>query len=133
MTIPNNREKSNIKPLYQNNKLFLIVFTVCFLIGVYGLSKLYIIEHNKVPITLETKENVVKATSTPFTPVASSSVSTKTSIQSGMYLGSRGGTAYYLPTCSGAQRISAKNKIWFSSKEEAERLGYKPSKTCKGL
>ncbi len=70
------------------------------------------------PSASQTSKNSVQATSTP-------------AAKSGAYVGSRGGTSYYLPTCAGAKRLSEKNKIYFESREEAERLGYKPAKNCK--
>ena len=54
-------------------------------------------------------------------------------VSSGMYVGSRSGTTYHLPWCSGAQRIKEENKLWFATKEEAESKGYKPAANCKGI
>jgi Metal binding domain of Ada len=51
----------------------------------------------------------------------------------GMYVGSRSGTTYHLPWCSGAKRILEENKVWFQTKEEAETSGYKPASNCKGI
>jgi hypothetical protein len=51
----------------------------------------------------------------------------------GRYVGSRNGTKYHLPWCSGAARIKEENKVWFSSKEEAEAAGYTPAANCKGI
>ncbi|MBI5787093.1 MAG: hypothetical protein HY446_00890 [Candidatus Niyogibacteria bacterium] len=51
----------------------------------------------------------------------------------GALLGSKNGTAYHLPSCPGALKIKEENKIWFSSREEAEKLGYKPASNCPGL
>lgn len=48
-------------------------------------------------------------------------------------VGSRSGSVYHLPWCSGAQNISDFNKVWFDSKEEAEKAGYRPAGNCKGL
>lgn len=42
----------------------------------------------------------------------------------GAYAGSRNGTKYYTPGCSGLSRIKAENIIYFSSKEDAELQGY---------
>lgn len=50
-----------------------------------------------------------------------------------VYVGSKNGTVYHLPSCSGAKRIAEENKIWFSSKEEAENLGYRAAKNCEGI
>ena len=57
---------------------------------------------------------------------------------SGRYMGallvaSRTGSVYYYPWCSGAQTIAAANQVWFSSRADAERAGYRASKSCKGL
>ena len=49
------------------------------------------------------------------------------------FVASKNGTAFYLPTCSGANRIREENKIWFASKAEAIGMGYKPAANCKGL
>lgn len=51
----------------------------------------------------------------------------------GIYVGSRSGTTYHLPWCSGALRIREENKIWFTSRQEAETSGYRPAKNCKGI
>lgn len=53
--------------------------------------------------------------------------------QSGLLVASKNSDKYHYPWCSGAARISEANKIWFQSKEEAERAGYKPASNCPGL
>lgn len=51
----------------------------------------------------------------------------------GQYVGSKKGTKYHFPWCGGAAQISEENKIWFDTKEEAEKAGYGPAGNCKGL
>lgn len=51
----------------------------------------------------------------------------------GKYVASKKGTKYHLPTCSGAKSMSPENKIWFTTKEEAEAAGFGPAANCKGL
>lgn len=46
---------------------------------------------------------------------------------------SKNGKYYYYPWCPGADRLSEKNKIIFSSAEEAKAKGYAPSSNCPGL
>jgi hypothetical protein len=46
---------------------------------------------------------------------------------------SKSGTKYHLETCPGSKQIKEANKIFFSSKEEAEAAGYKPAANCPGL
>lgn len=53
--------------------------------------------------------------------------------KTGMYVGSKSGSKYHLPSCPGALRILAENKVWFSSKEDALAKGYTPAANCKGL
>jgi len=48
-----------------------------------------------------------------------------------MYLASKNGKMYYSAGCGGANRIKEENKVWFSTKEEAEKSGYIMSLTCK--
>ena len=54
-------------------------------------------------------------------------------VSGGAVVGSRSGSTYHLPWCSGAQRIKEENKVWFASREAAEEAGYHPAKNCKGL
>lgn len=43
---------------------------------------------------------------------------------------SKSGTRYYYIWCSGVSRIAAKNKIYFSTEEEAEKKGYTKASGC---
>lgn len=63
------------------------------------------------------------------TPSDPRSVSTTT----GAYVASKSGKAYYLPTCAASSRILDKNKVWFKTREAAEKAGYTPAKNCPGL
>ena len=53
--------------------------------------------------------------------------------ESGGYVASKSGTKYHLPWCAGAQAIKESNKIYFATKEEAEKAGYAPAANCKGI
>jgi len=48
-----------------------------------------------------------------------------------MYVASKNGKLYYSLNCSGAKRISEKNKVWFADEIEAEKSGYELSSSCK--
>lgn len=65
---------------------------------------------------------------TPKTVEQATIVSTQ-----GVYVASKTGKRYYLPTCSGAKRIKKENRISFSSLEEAKASGRTPASNCKGL
>lgn len=53
--------------------------------------------------------------------------------QEGEVVGSKNGSKYHYPWCSGAQRILDQNKIWFKSITEAKQAGYTPAANCPGL
>lgn len=59
--------------------------------------------------------------------------STGSTANQGIYVASKSGTRYYLPTCSGVSRIKEENKIWFQTKEQAEARGLLPAANCPGL
>lgn len=107
INIPNNEEKGKWGTV---GKFFVPVLIVLVAVGAFGLIKLKKIEQARVPVTVE----YASATTSP-------------------YIGARGGTAYYLPWCASAARIKDDNKIWFSSKIEAEKAGYKPAQNCPGM
>ena len=49
------------------------------------------------------------------------------------YVASKNGTKYHLTWCAGAKQIKEENKVYFETKEEAERAGYSPAANCKGI
>ena len=51
----------------------------------------------------------------------------------GRLVGSRNSDKYHFPWCSGAQRISPGNLVWFESAAAARAAGYTPAGNCKGL
>jgi len=51
----------------------------------------------------------------------------------GQVVASKSGTKYYLPWCSGAERISDANKMWFASALDAHTAGYTPAENCNGI
>lgn len=46
------------------------------------------------------------------------------------YIASKGGATFYVKTCSSANRIQEKNKVFFRSVTEAVSLGYTASNRC---
>lgn len=54
-------------------------------------------------------------------------------IKENLFVASKNGSVYHFPWCSGAQRIKEENKIFFSSREEAEKAGLRPAANCEGL
>ncbi len=58
-------------------------------------------------------------------------VSANSTIQTKTFFASSKGTKYYSPGCTGGQTIKPENKIYFTSKEQAEGAGYVLSTTCR--
>lgn len=52
---------------------------------------------------------------------------------SGQYVASKSGTKYHYPWCGSAKQIKEENKIWFTTRAEAEAAGYLPAGNCPGL
>ncbi len=63
----------------------------------------------------------------------SNTASNERILAEGKYVASKSGTKYHLPWCGGAQQIKEENKIWFNTKEDAEKAGYTPASNCKGI
>ena len=73
---------------------------------------------------------VTVGTALPDTETGTTTTAPRTS---GTLVGSKNGTVYHLPWCSGAQRIKPANRVWFDSKADAEAAGYHAASNCKGL
>lgn len=74
--------------------------------------------------------NTIKSSVTEDTKSQDTIVNTS---EKGMYVGSKNSNKFHLPWCSGAQRISEENKVWFQTKDEALAMGYIPAANCKGI
>ncbi len=120
-----------------------LFISLCFiLLGLasFGLGRLSALEDRREAVVIDNKfaqifeEQSRVLQTNEFLTVPTESVSTKpASPESGVYVASRNGSRYHLPSCSGAQRILEENKVWFSSREEAEKAGYTPAQNCPGL
>lgn len=86
-----------------------------------GLATVPVITSQSANIPMSIKEEGVP-TSSPVDMVVT-----------GQYVASKSGTKYHLLTCSGAKQIKEENKIFFDSKEAAQKAGYTPAANCKGI
>ncbi|MBI2121569.1 MAG: hypothetical protein HYT98_00450 [Candidatus Sungbacteria bacterium] len=130
-----------VKSWRESNKSDLYVAVIIFLTALasFGLGRLSAIWPEKEPIVLD--ENLELRTKnqdknldlkTENLEKLSSKFSDLSSAQK-RYVASKSGTAYHFSWCPGALRIKEENKIWFETKEEAEKAGYKPAGNCEGL
>lgn len=103
--------------------LIIILVATCS----FGLGRLSVQNKEKEPFQINraVPQNEVANT------LSATAVNSGTS--SGKVVASKNGTKYHFPWCSGAKNISEANKIFFDSKEEAEKAGYSKASNCKGL
>jgi hypothetical protein len=104
----------------------ILVLTITAGWGGYKLLNLSSVNSS---FTLESTQLAQGAGSLLPTASQSRSVSTTT----GAFVASKTGKAYYLPTCAASSRILEKNRVWFETREAAEKAGYTPAKNCPGL
>ncbi|MDO8594630.1 MAG: hypothetical protein Q7R93_03910 [bacterium] len=148
MNIPELRQKVKDTAGRLNTKeIFTMLLILVVGFGSFGLGRLSKLQEGKTPIRIEQAAAVALSplakgvSEASPTGVVSSSVKGQLSpvtspdapAAGGQLVGSKGGTKYHFPWCSGAQRISEANKIWFNSVEEAQKAGYTPAANCKGL
>ena len=134
MMIGDYRDKVNAWVGERKNDL--VVAAVIFLVGLgsFGMGRLSVVIPTKPPITVSEPAATRQGDALPMprskdaAPAHSSTPASR-----GAYVGSVAGTAYHLLWCPGALRIKEENKVWFQTKEEAERKGYKPAGNCPGL
>ncbi len=113
----------------------LVVLIACTATAAFGLGRMSRISENPSPVVLHTGvQQAVGATSlTQENGSAVAAVAGTAGASATSYVASKSGKIYHLPWCSGAKRISENNKVWFSSKQEAEAAGYRAAANCKGI
>lgn len=125
--------KEKLKPI-ENDVVLVIVIILVALIS-FGLGRLSKIRENKTPITIENISGNISASQIGDSGknIPAPAVKPGFTAEEKLYVASKSGTKYHYPWCSGALNIKEENKIWFSSKEQAESAGYQPASNCKGL
>jgi hypothetical protein len=116
-----------INDFFEKSKIGLII--LLSITAGLGAWQLLAIFNSKTSITMEYMQYASVSGNVLPTNNDVRSVSTTT----GAFVASKNGKSYYLPTCSAANRILEKNKVWFASREAAEKAGFVPAKNCKGL
>ena len=133
MSISNIGEK--IKTLDEGKKERVFVVLLIILLGTasFGLGRLSVISSNKTPIRIENSSGLGENNSIPTLAGGGEvkGATTDLSSQPGTVFASKTGTAYYYPTCSGAARVSEKNRVWFKDPKDAEKFGLHIATGCK--
>lgn len=99
---------------YATDDVLIVIIIILVGFSAFGLGRLSVEDENREPMYIDQSASVVQS-------------------DGGGYVGSVNGSVYHLPWCSGAQRISDKNKVYFDSKEDAQNAGYRPAGNCKGI
>ncbi|MBI2046136.1 MAG: hypothetical protein HYT28_01825 [Parcubacteria group bacterium] len=137
-----NKCKDSTRILEQRD-VFVVLLIILASFASFGLGRLSALQEKKTPIRIEQAAAAVMsggaldvvAAIPARQDLAESEKQTqeKTLASGGNFVGSKNGTTYHFPWCSGATRIKEENKVWFATKEAAERAGYHPAGNCKGL
>ena len=105
---------------------FILVFVIAFLIGRLSIGeRVKEISVSRLDIIKSEVINSVGET------VRNDSGNAVNNAEKGQFVGSRNSDKYHPLDCSWAKRIKPENRIWFQSKEEAEKMGYSPSSCVK--
>jgi hypothetical protein len=115
----------------QRKETYTILLIMLVGFGSFGLGRLSTLQEAQSPILLENSFSESFAAATVF-PAGTEASATPIE-KGGRLVASKSGAKYHFPWCSGAQRISEANKVWFDSVEEARKAGYTPASNCKGL
>jgi len=111
--------------------LFVALLIVLVGLASFGLGKLSVIEAEKTPISIandgQTAGNMPGSANTSGTSTGQAVTG------QGIVFGSKTGTKYYYPSCSGAGRIKPENRVWFPTIAAAKAAGLTPAANCPGL
>ncbi|MCC6199067.1 hypothetical protein IT401_02560 [Candidatus Nomurabacteria bacterium] len=77
-----------------------------------------------IPAALKEAQNITIATQQTMPAPENTPTAPTQTISQGKYMGSKNGTKYYTPGCSGSLRIKPENYIWFTDEEDATLQGY---------
>lgn len=98
----------------------------------FGLGRLAFLTTPAEPLTFNYPEfsNQVSAAAAINTQAIGDSGKENSSNNQGQFVGSKNGTKYHAPWCSGAKQIKEENKIWFADAADATRAGYTRAANC---
>jgi len=116
--------------LVNKSDIFLSLIILLVGLGSFGLGRLSVLWPKKEPIRISENYGILNSDKNSSSQTAAIN---QISNYQGKYVASKSGKNYHYPWCSGALRIKDVNKIWFQTKEEAEKAGYKPAGNCEGL
>ena len=116
-----------------------IIITVA--VGSFGLGRLSIVWAPQKPVEVIAPDGSAAIEARVVQPASASAdkginqaaAISGAAVSGGSFVASKSGSAYHLLNCPGAKQIKEENKIYFQSREAAERAGYHPAGNCPGL
>lgn len=130
MSIPNLFHKIKSKTSIDKMTILFLFIIIGVGVGSFGLGR----ASSSVLLKQEDTGDIVivdKTSKYPSTVEKEGNLDQQDSPLEKRYVSSKNGKMYYSIGCSGANRIKEENKIWFSTKEDAEKSGYALSTACK--
>lgn len=112
--------------------VIILVGVLCFGLGRWSVSDTTAL-HKGITQKMELQLQEAAVVTVPQAPAKAEAATTSAPASATQLVGSRNGTKYHLLWCAGAKQIKEENKVYFASKEEAEKAGYTPASNCKGL
>lgn len=121
--------------ILEQRDIFIALLIIFASLASFGLGRLSVLQEKKTPIRIEQTAAIMMSNDATDAEAIAGDKQTedKTLPLGGNFVGSKNGTTYHFPWCSGAARIKEENKVWFATKEAAEMAGYHPAGNCKGL
>ena len=120
--------ENKFKWLVSDDRIFFIALLVLMSCAAYGLGRLSVTGMPVVFTTKSSAELVVHISSD--TVLDDRLTIDPAEVTSATVIGSRNGTRYYSPNCSGVGRISEENRLYFIDRHRAQAAGYTASVQC---
>lgn len=120
----------------QRQDVFMILLIIVVGVASFGLGRLSLedTQSSVSPVNLENiLETYISTEDTPSTSAEKTATSQQENTTQRAFVGSKNSDKYHYPWCPGALQMKEENKVWFTSREEAESSGYTPAGNCKGL
>jgi len=126
------------KGLLSNTEYCLTILVIVVSFTSFYLGRLSVSGNVSLPNNAQQEATIVQGSAKADGKQVANSTSTLDSVSGnispeGGYVASKSGTKYHLPWCGSAKQIKEENKVWFATKEEAEKAGYSPASNCKGI
>lgn len=104
--------------------LLIVMLFLAFLLGfLTGKSR------QAPSVVLSCSPDVLQTLTIPVASLSHNAITREGSVvakkpSTGTFVGSKNGTKYYTPGCSGTKRINPENYVWFSTVQDAQLQGY---------